>query len=88
MENNVISLRARRTQPAAKRRDDLQIVRIQPRPVPQPVAANPDLVHLTKALIVRLRDGRFNQRAGTYRELDAIARMIERQSGVAPGSWV
>ena len=71
-----------------KRRDDFQTVRIQPGPAPQPLAANQDLVQLTKALIVRLRDGRFNQRAGTYRELDAIARMIERESGVAPGSWV
>jgi len=88
MENNVISLQTRRTQPAAKRRDDLKIARIQPRPAPQPVVTNPDLVQLTTALIVRLRDGRFNQRAGTYRELDAIARMIERQAGVAPGTWV
>lgn len=88
MEDNVISLRTRRTQPAAKRRDDLQIVRILPGPAPQPAATNHDLVRLTKALIVRLRDGRFNQMAGTYRELDAIARMIERESGVVPGTWV
>jgi len=88
MENYVISFRARSSQPAAKRRDDFQVVRIQPTPVSQPVATSPDLVNLTKSLIVRLRDGRFNQRAGTFRELDSIARRIECESGVTPGNWV
>ena len=87
MNSNVISLRTRRAQPAADRRTNIQFVKVQAAAAPRPRAPNDDLVRLTKALIVRLRDGRFNQRAAVYRELDAIARSIEHASGVAPGSW-
>lgn len=88
MEGNVISLRTRRAQPAAERRANIQFARVQARSAPQSVAISNDLVRLTKALVVRLRDGRFNQRATVYRELDAIARAIERAAGVTPGTWV
>lgn len=88
MESNVITFRARSERRAADCRADIQVARIQSKDAPQPVTTSHDLVRLTKTLIVRLRDGRFNQRATTYRELDAIARMIERESGVAPGTWV
>lgn len=88
MESNVISLRPRRVQPASERGANIQFATVQAAAVPQPMATSDDLVRLTKALIVRLRDGRFNQRATVYRELDAIARSIERAAGTAPGSWV
>ena len=88
MESKVISLRARRAKPAAERRANIQFTRVQAAAAPQPVATSDDLVSLTKALIVRLRDGRFNQRAAIYRELDVIARRIERKLGLVPGTWV
>lgn len=88
MESNVISFRARSELPAADRRTDIQFARVPARTAPQPAVTSDDLVHLTKALVVRLRDGRFNQRATVYRELDALARSIERAAGAAPGSWV
>lgn len=88
MENNVISLVAHRAQLAADLRADIRVVRIEPAPKSQAVATSEDLVRLMRSLIVRVRDGRFNQRATTYRELDVIARKIERELGVAPGTWV
>ena len=89
MESNVISFRARRAKSAADGPvRDVLFSRVQAQAQPQPVAPSDNLVRLRRVLIVRLRDGRFNQRAAVYRELDAIARSIEREEGVAPGTWV
>jgi hypothetical protein len=89
MESNVISFRTHRPQTAAVVQPcSFQLASTQAQAEPQPVAPTDNLIRMMRALIVRLRDGRFNQRAAVYRELDAIARSIERESGVSPGTWV
>lgn len=89
MKNNVISFLACRAQPAVEGKAcDILFSRSQAQAQSQPVAPNDKLIRLVHALIVQLRDRRFNQRAAVYRELDAIARSIEREAGVAPGTWV